>query len=155
MSILTAYARVKNGFILFKQTKGDEYVHVTIDIQSLPNGEHSIHIHDIYGKHFCVAESYSAQFKGGVPHGSWEDDTIRHNGDMCNNILSVNGIARFEYDDLLLSLVPGHPFNIVGCFVVINEYLDDKGYGKNTQSLIDGNSGKVLLSGEIIMVNTY
>jgi Cu-Zn family superoxide dismutase len=143
------------GFVQFRQEHFDGSVRVTILLRGLSDGNHGIHVHDnsignlpdlenccaLLGGHFSVATAFSESTPNGVPHGSYLNRGLRHTGDLCNNIYSTNGVASYEYDDELISLINGHPANIVGRSVVVHENMDDCGFGDNNLSKITGNSG--------------
>ena len=93
----------------------------------------------------------------GIPHGC--AGSIRHTGDMCNNIVSIDQVAEYTYTDKLISLVDGDPANIINMFVVVHEDKDDCGDYEQyndpylrTQSRITGNAGNRLAYARIASV---
>ena len=147
------------GSVTFELVPGIDYpplagqVKVTIRLNNLADGEHGIHIHgdvpgplpgadcERAGAHFCIGPSWSATSPGGIAHGSWALGTTRHTGDLCNNVVSRDGLALFEYVDDLISLHPSSPAYIVGRTVVVHAGADDGGLGPSAQSKISGNAG--------------
>ena len=145
------------GFVQFRQTNMDLPVLVTILLYGLSDGYHGIHVHeksissltdlnlgsccDMLGGHFNIAPTWNENNKTGTPHGSWEENTIRHTGDLCNNIYSKNEVASFTYSDNLISIINGHPANIVGRSIVVHDKKDDCGFGGDAESSITGNAG--------------
>jgi Cu-Zn family superoxide dismutase len=156
------------GFITFTQTN-EKFVRVDIELTDVPIGIHGMHVHekplrrlkdlvdknccDILGGHFNgPIKIWTPKTPGGTPHGSWSHDTERHLGDMCNNIMSLNGTVRMTYNDYLISLILDEPNCILGRSVVIHEDEDDEGLyfpKRNKQSKkihkeskITGNAGK-------------
>jgi Cu-Zn family superoxide dismutase len=154
------------GFVNFKQHCLAGPVRVSIFVRGLPDGAHGIHVHeaslapllltddetrccDLLGGHFCIAPAFDSTHPNGIPHGSYEKKNIRHTGDLCNNIVSAGGLAEFEYDDTLISIVSGHPANVVGRSIVIHEGADDCGFGGDYASKVTGNSGARLACAQI------
>lgn len=154
------------GFVLFHQK--DEKVKVSVYLKGLPDGPHGFHIHEKgmsglkacsdarecckqLGGHFTVKPAWSLKNLEGVKHGE-------HNGDLCFNVISENGIAEhiFEVDNI--SLDPNSEMNVVGRSLVIHEQADDMGHAhyeeeeKNIESYITGNAGARIACGEIRMV---
>lgn len=143
------------GYVNFTDTENG-HVDVSIDIRGLPDGEHGIHVHsgdsdecsDLDG-HFSIFPIWTESNSDGIPHGSYKDNTVRHTGDLCNNVMSIDGVAKYQYTDHLISLTLGDPANIVGMSVVIHSDRDDEGKGGDVQSKITGNSGKRLACSRI------
>lgn len=148
------------GYVKFAQKESGGYVSVDIHIIGLSDGKHGIHIHEraengrIIKGHFSIREAWSPENDSGIPHG--HEPGIRHTGDLCNNIKSVAGHARYQYTDKLISLIAGDPANVIGMFVVIHQDEDDGGhYHRYTdqnlqiQSRISGNSGKHIAHAQI------
>jgi Cu-Zn family superoxide dismutase len=164
------------GSVAFSQYDPN-FVRVDINLIDVPIGIHGIHVHENPIKFFkntdyCKqagihfngpTQSWSPKTPGGIPHGSFIHDTIRHIGDMCNNITSINGIVNVSYDDYLISLISDHPHCILGRSVVIHENKDDEGLyirNKNLQkreieSKISGNAGKRIGCANIVLLNTF
>lgn len=84
------------------------------------------------GKHFNGSMmSWSTRNINGTPHGSWEHNTERHVGDLCNNIeANMFEEVNFSYIDNLISLIPNHPHCIVGRSIIITRLEDDRGFLK-------------------------
>ncbi len=145
--------RTKRGKKLNKDVKGSVFfsqmgneVRVDIHLENVPDGIHGIHIHEKSvecfnsssvnessccqkaGGHFNGSlPKWSRKKPGGTKHGSWSNKTDRHVGDLCNNVISYNGMVNFSYIDKLISLIPGHPHNIVGRSIVLHSDRDDGG----------------------------
>ena len=132
------------GSVFFSQL--DEYTGVRVDINlvGVPDGVHGIHVHEkpvnFAKKNPCngtcghfngSVPKWSLRNTGGTPHGSWLRNTNRHIGDLCNNVTSENGIVDFSYVDTLISLIPGHPNNIVGRSIILHQNEDDQGLLQN------------------------
>lgn len=143
------------GFVNFTQEDEGGPVNVCIYIHGLSDGEHGIHIHSGEGEccsdlggHFCILP--------GIAHGSYANNTTRHTGDLCNNVTSENNVARYQYTDHLVSLIPGDPANIANLYVVVHEDRDDGGdfaqytdQTKRDMSRITGNAGKRLACAQV------
>jgi len=154
------------GSVTFSQYN-DMFVRVDIDLKNVPSGTHGIHVHEkpinfrrkddfcAQAKaHFNGSQSrWSPKVPGGTPHGSFELNTDRHVGDLCNNITSIHGIVKMTYIDYLINLIPGHPHCIVGKSIIIHDDEDDQGLyvcknigskekSKLIKSKITGNAGK-------------
>lgn len=90
----------------------------------------------------------------GVNHGPyWETKDKRHVGDLKQIEVDSLGVSQYVYIDSLASLFGTE--SIGGRGFVITEFADDVYSGSPstnpTQSLIDGNAGKILACGEIIV----
>ena len=152
------------GYVLFTQQSEKKQVEVLIYLEGLPEGNHGIHIHEKgfsairnfenaedccnkLGGHFNVGPIWSPENPRGTKHGD-------HNGDLCYNIFSHDGIAHKKFFTDKISLFDNEK-NIIGRSVVIHENEDDEGKGvyedeeKNIQSFITGNAGKRLACAEI------
>ena len=87
-----------------------------------------------------------------VNHGSYlQNAKNRHVGDLKPIDVDDKGTAQYSYTDNIASLFGG--MSIGGRGFVITEFEDDMGKADptNPQSLIDGNAGKILACGEIII----
>lgn len=129
-----------SGYVAFTQTN-ENFVRVDINLNGVPIGIHGIHVHEnpikFYknvdycmqaGKHFNGdIMSWTPKTPGGIPHGSFILNTERHIGDLCNNIISLNGSVNMSYNDNLISLIPNHPNCILNRSVVIHDKEDDQG----------------------------
>ncbi len=167
------------GFIAFSQYDPN-FVRVDIELTDVPIGVHGIHVHEHsinfnIDKDFCLqAKSHfngldklwSPKTPNGTPHGSFILKTDRHIGDMCNNIISINGIVKMTYYDNLINLIPGHPHCILGRSVVIHNEEDDGGLyipkknskkeeNKIIESMITGNAGKRIGCANIILLTSF
>jgi Cu/Zn superoxide dismutase len=173
----TPCSSIIKGSIVFTQ-HDSTFVRVDINLKKVPIGIHGIHVHeepirylrdlkdknccDILGGHFNASMPlWSESNKKGTPHGSYTFNTIRHIGDLCNNIVSVNGTVKVTYIDNLISLIPGEPNCIVGRSIVIHENEDDEGFyisekgskkekKLETQSKITGNAGNRIACANIV-----
>lgn len=157
-----------NGFVLFNQYDRESPVKVTVHLQGLPEGAHGFHVHEKsmlnikncvdakdcckqLGGHFCTEPAWSLDNLNGVKHG-------HHNGDLCYNIVSDNGLAEHYFQVENISLFPEEPNNIVNRSLVIHEDEDDTGSchyvdeEKNIESMITGNAGARIACGEIKLI---
>lgn len=174
------------GTVSFSQINEVD-VRVDIYLENVPNGIHGIHVHEkpvncLKTDDCCSAAKghfngnlvkFSRTKQRGTPHGSWRLQTERHIGDLCNNVESINGIVNFSYIDNLISLIPGHPHNIIGRSVILHEDPDDEGlmlhklehdantfpvelnkemFDKIYESLITGNAGKRIACANIFKI---
>ncbi len=154
-----------NGFVLFNQYDKVSPVKVTIYLEGLPEGAHGFHIHEKgmseirkcsdvkdcckqLGGHFSAEPAWGLDNLNGVKHG-------HHNGDLCFNIISEDGIVEHYFQVDNISLFPGEPDNVVNRSLVIHADEDDMGYAhyedeeKNIESMITGNAGSRIACGEI------
>jgi len=161
------------GFVAFSQYDPN-FVRVDIELKDVPIGFHGIHVHE-HSINFNIDKDFCSQAKGhfngplktwspktpdGIPHGSFIFKTERHIGDLCNNIISIDGNVKISYNDYLISLIPKHP----GRSVVIHDSKDDEGLymvKKNSkqdkklfiESKITGNAGKRIACSNIILLD--
>ena len=157
MDTVEAHAVIRSdnvfGLVSFAQVPIEPVV-VTINIYGLTDGKHGIHVHDVMTHtHFSVIAPWSPTNPRGAPHGT---SACHHTGDLCNNIVSKNGVAEYEYTDMYVSLMNGDPANIVGHTLTIHADPDDEGkYTQYTdqatreQSRITGNAGSIVAQGTI------
>jgi Cu-Zn family superoxide dismutase len=162
------------GYIIFMQETKDSPVYVEINLKNLPNGIHGIHIHEkdipkeYLGKSNLPNLNICKQLGGhfnpfNVNHGSYNLNTIRHVGDLVNNINVKNNEVYLTYMDSLISLYPGKTC-IINRSVVIHKDKDDEGipgmiakyYGKKLnkkeeESLKTGNAGNRIACGNIYL----
>ena len=143
-----------NGRIKFKEYS--KYVKVTINLQALFDIDishgHGIHVHNGPEDKLVKCSSSSCCSKLGghfnplnTVHGSYQLNTIRHIGDLCNNIyFDKNGHCKYSYNDYLISLRPDNIGYIVGLSIVIHDGQDDCGLTDNKDSLTTGNAGSRL-----------
>ncbi len=73
-----------------------------------------------------------------VAHGSPDDDSERHYGDL-GNIESIDGVAIFEQQNSLVKL--NGEYSVIGRSLVIHKNADDLGKGDFNDSKITGHSG--------------
>jgi len=148
-----------NGHIKFTEYKN--YVKVSINLSTkdidLSHG-HGIHIHN--GPENKLEKCLKAdccKLLGGhfnpynTVHGSYVLDTVRHVGDLCNNIyFNKNGLCKYTYNDYLISLRPDSLCYIVGLSIVIHADEDDCGLTNYKDSLVTGNAGARLACSSIV-----
>jgi len=156
------------GFVKFTQRSIDHPVVVSVDIKGLPDGFHGFHVHEKgikdfgedvmeccakLGGHFNVGEKWSLENKNGTKHG------IRgHNGDLCNNIYSKDGICEHYFQDDLISLYQEDAKCIIGRSIVIHKDKDDMAlpnYAEGKREIdkfITGNAGKRIACGNILLI---
>lgn len=156
------------GVVKFTQKDKNSDVVVYANIKGLPDGFHGFHVHeksiedfsgdvmeccDKLGGHFNVGPKWSLENKNGTKHG------IRgHNGDLCNNLYSKNGLSEIVFKDDLISLYEDDPRCIIGRSIVIHEDKDDMGLPdyedekKEIGKLITGNAGKRIACGNILLI---
>lgn len=80
-----------------------------------------------------------------MSHGSRESTPdLKHAGDLGNIQADQTGRAVFKFNDSYLKV-----WDIIGRSIVVTENSDDLGKFDNSQSPIDGNSGKRLACGII------
>jgi Cu/Zn superoxide dismutase len=86
-----------------------------------------------------------------VPHGSFELNTYRHNGDMTNNLYFNNGLTYYSFHNDMISLYSDDPRYIIGRSIVIHQDFDDEGLNfDDDESLITGNAGARIACANII-----
>jgi Cu-Zn family superoxide dismutase len=85
-----------------------------------------------------------------LPHGG-PDSKLRHVGDLGNVEAGEDGTAHLELNDHMVTLYG--PNSIIGRSCVLHRDEDDVGTGKNTESLVTGNSGPRIACGLIGTVN--
>lgn len=157
-----------DGFVLFNQHDKEEKVKVTVYLRGLPEGAHGFHIHEKsmseikkcsdvkdcckqLGGHFSVDPVWSLDNLSGVKHG-------QHNGDLCFNIVSEDGIAEHYFQVDNISLFPEEKDNVINRSLVIHDGEDDMGHThyeeeeKNIESMITGNAGSRIACGEIKLI---
>jgi len=158
------------GRVLFMQTMPNHPVSVSVLIDGLPDGFHGFHIHeksldemdgtveeccDALGGHFNVGERWSLENQAGTKHGKFGSDE-RHNGDLCNNVYSYNGLCERYFMDNKISLYKTDKKCIIGRSIVIHEDKDDMAMPeysdpkKNIDKFITGNAGKRIACGNIV-----
>lgn len=167
------------GYIYFEQLKSTDPVIVKVVLNGLPNGTHGFHIHEniltseILKKvnnntNINLCNELGGHFNPhNVYHGSYKYDTVRHAGDLINNLEVKNNNCCITFVDNLISLYSGINC-IINRSIVIHEEADDCGIlgmvalkSKNYESLTDkqkeslktGNAGKRIACGNIILLN--
>lgn len=110
-----------SGIVWFESVEGG--VKVTARIAGLSPGNHGFHIHE-YGD--CSADdatSAGGHFNPtGMPHSA-PSSGKRHVGDLGNIEADMDGNARMEYVDPLISF--SGPASIIGRGVIVHEKADD------------------------------
>lgn len=160
-----------NGYVSFTQFNKN-YVRVDIKLNNVPIGIHGIHIHEKsikFYKNVDYCQQALGHFNGqnkiwtpnypsGTQHGSFMLNTERHIGDLCNNIISIDGNVNFSYNDYLINLIPNHPNCIINRSVIIHENKDDEGlFPKNKsikkyqESKITGNAGSRIACANVLL----
>ena len=139
------------GRVLFIQNDINSSVKVKVEIVGLPNGEHGFHVHEKKLTPKLLKYSDCCNKLGGHFNGSksiWKPDNLdgtkhgKHVGDLCFNLNSKNSKVIKNFVDNKISLYKSSPNCIIERSLIIHEKKDDKGLGKNNESLITGNAGK-------------
>lgn len=163
------------GSVSFSQYN-ENFVRVDIDLINVPLGIHGIHVHKKqinFSKETDYCQQAGEHFNGsfilwspdkpnGTPHGSYAYNTDRHIGDLCNNIVSINGTVKISFIDNLISLIPKHPHCILDKSVIIHDEEDDNGLyipinsneneiKRLIESRITGNAGKRIACANIML----
>ena len=134
-----------NGYIKFYQLNNK--VKIEYKIMGMSDGYHGIHIHD-FGDLSDKCNSTCNHFNPFNKNHGGPDSKERHVGDL-GNLYSENRISEGYFFDDLISLNPKDITSIIGRAVVIHQYRDDLGLGKNKESLKTGNAGKRIACGVI------
>lgn len=139
------------GKVLFVQNNPQSYVTVYVEIIGLPNGYHGFHVHEKKLTPKLLKYSDCCNKLGGHFNGNkkiWKRDNPsgtkhgKHVGDLCFNLHSKNNKVIKKFRDNKISLYKSSPNCIIDRSLIIHEKKDDKGLGKNEESLITGNAGK-------------
>lgn len=179
---ISSYSSLNNleGYILFTECKQSDnvnnFVIVEVNLSGLPPGRHGFHIHENK-----ITQNDINQLKKGIiiknlcnklgghfnpyktHHGSYRLNTVRHAGDLINNLeVNYTGVVNIKFIDPLISLDKDKPNCIIGRSIVIHEKFDDEGLpGMNAllknkklnnneiESLKTGNAGKRIACGNI------
>ena len=152
------------GHILFTQLTEMGPVIVDVHLRGLTPGKHGFHVHEkglpLGSKQFDCKVLGGHFNPHGVTHGSYRLKTIRHVGDLINNLnVGRDGNVSVSFLDHLISLYPGQTC-IIERSIVIHEEPDDEGIpgmfsktktlSKNQlESLKTGNAGKRIACGNI------
>ena len=171
---------IVNGYIKFTQYDNTNNVLVEVKLSGLPPGIHGFHIHEYPIKQEFIEELQKGKTVknlcntlGGhfnpfnVNHGSYRYNTIRHAGDLINNLyVDISGKVNVIFADSLISLNKNDINCILNKSIVIHESPDDEGLpglnalienkklnNKEKESLKTGNAGKRIACGNITQVN--
>ena len=131
------------GVIRFMQKKDSGVCVIDGTIDGLTPGPHGLAIHE------CGDLSQGCESVGGhynprnSRHGSPTDEE-RHVGDLGNIHADGSGRALFKFSDRLVKVE-----DIIGRSVVVSQDADDFGKGRSTNSIVNGNCGKLLSCGII------
>lgn len=144
------------GCVYFHQCSPHDITRIRFELRGTPGEIHAIHIHE-FGDVRDGCKSLGLHFNPyHKPHGSFLRKTVRHAGDLINNInFNENGLFVYEYEDPLISLFGDD--SIIGRSIVIHEGRDDEGQGigyHKKESLISGNAGKRVQCGIIGLCKT-
>uniref|UniRef100_A0A7R9JG05 Superoxide dismutase [Cu-Zn] n=2 Tax=Timema TaxID=61471 RepID=A0A7R9JG05_TIMCA len=118
--------------------QGDKPVKVTGEVTGLSKGLHGFHVHE-FGDNTNGCTSAGPHFN---PHGkdhAGPTDSDRHVGDLGNIEAGVNGVAKVNITDSVISLTGSH--SIIGRTVVVHADQDDLGKGGHELSKTTGNAG--------------
>lgn len=167
------------GTVTFTQLSKTEPVTVNVKLSNVPNGTHGFHIHEnqitdkiinIHKKDkINICNELGGHFNPyNVNHGSFRYNTIRHVGDLCNNLNVCNNKIEYNFIDNLISLYINEPNCILNRSIVIHKNSDDEGIpgllalinGKTlnkieNESLKTGNAGNRIACGNIILKKNY
>jgi len=111
-----------------------------------PNQKHGFHIHEC-GDLTDGCESACAHYNPfNKVHGD-RTSRERHVGDLGNIQADMFGNASFSFEDDLVKL--NGPYSVIGRSMIIHLDEDDLGYGKHSDSLTTGHSGKRVVCGVI------
>jgi Cu-Zn family superoxide dismutase len=129
---------VVNGTVFFKQ-EGDS-VSITGELTGLTEGKHGFHVHE-FGDLTNGCTSAGPHFNPdkcahGAPEGA---KGSRHVGDLGNVTAGVDGVAKIDITDKMISL--GGENSIMGRTIVIHADIDDLGKGGHELSGTTGNAG--------------
>lgn len=169
-----------NGYIKFIQCVNMNNVLVEVNLSGLPPGIHGFHIHEHPIKQEFIEELQKGKTiknlcntLGGhfnpfnVNHGSYRYNTVRHAGDLINNLqVDSSGKVNIIFADSLISLNKYDVNCILNKSIVIHESPDDEGLpglnafmenkklnNKEKESLKTGNAGKRIACGNITLIN--
>lgn len=124
------------------------FVNIRGRIIGLTPGAHGFHVHTNAVTKEGDCESIGPHFNPqNKPHGGksgWE----RHVGDLGNVFADSDGVAFFDITDSLIALNNG-PNSVMNRTLVVTAQNDDLGEGRDKESVLNGNSGKVLACGTI------
>ena len=144
MKAIAVFDKKLKGIVNFEQINNS--VLVVGEIRGLkPNSFHGLHIHT-YGDHTNNCMSAGGHFNPhNAIHGDRTDNKMnRHVGDLGNIKTNGWGIARFRFQDKIISLDFRKKSCIIGRSLIVHSHRDDLGRGPNKESLKTGNAGKRL-----------
>lgn len=157
------------GYIIFTQYSKTKPVLVKVKLSGLPSGKLGFHVHE---KSIPKDQKYfDCKLLGGhfnpysVSHGSYKFNTVRHVGDLINNLeVNLTGNVNISFIDNLISLYPGKN-SIIDRSIVIHSGTDDEGLlglnafynnrilnNKELESLKTGNAGSRIACGNIKLI---
>ena len=144
------------GCVYFHQCSPYDITRIRFELHGTAGETHAIHIHE-FGDVRDGCKSLGLHFNPfRKPHGSFLRKTVRHAGDLINNInFDERGVFVYEYEDPLISLFGDE--SIIGRSIVIHEGRDDEGQGvgyHQKESLISGNAGHRVQCGIIGVCKT-
>ena len=111
------------GRVTFAETPNG--VRIVAEISGLSEGMHGFHIHETGDCSAPDASSAGGHFNpDGHPHGAPDaPDTERHDGDLGNLEVDVDGAARYEHTDANVAL--SGPASVIGKAVIVHAGQDD------------------------------
>jgi len=135
-----------NGVVNFVQ-EGDG-VKLSGEIKGLAPGQHGFHVHQ-FGDNTDGCTSAGPHYNpDGSSHGAPTDASgKRHAGDLGNVFADVDGVAKIDITDSMISLTGER--SILGRTMVIHAGVDDLGKGGHELSKTTGNAGGRLACGVI------
>ena len=158
-----------SGYIIFTQYSKTNCVIVDVKLSGLPCAKLGFHVHE---KSIPTnVKKFDCKLLGGhfnpynVNHGSYKFNTVRHVGDLINNLeVDSNGNVNVNFVDNLISLYLGDNC-IIDRSIVINVGTDDEGLvglfslqngkklnNKELESLKTGNVGNRIACGNIKLI---
>lgn len=148
-----------SGCVYFHQCSPYDITRICFELYGPPSEIHAIHVHE-FGDIRDGCKSLGLHFNPfHKNHGSFLHKTVRHAGDLINNIhFNEKGLFVYRYEDPLISLFDTDSNeSIIGRSIVIHEGRDDEGQGvgyRREESLISGNAGKRVQCGIIGLCKT-
>jgi len=161
------------GTILFQQQTKSSSVLVTVELAGLPPGVHGFHIHEkglnskmMQNKKIDICKQLGGHFNPfNTTHGSYKYNTVRHAGDLINNLnVSKNGTVTVQFLDSLISLYSDDINCVINRSIVIHDDMDDEGLPglkalqqsyslteHEKESLKTGNAGNRIACGNILL----
>lgn len=153
-----------SGTVVFTQASMRSYVEVKVFLSNVSQGLHGMHVHQKrltpamirnFGKDCC--KQLGGHFNGNKPLWSPDDPHGtkhgNHVGDLNFNVKANNRNEVVNtFIDRKISLYCISPNCIIGKSLVVHKNEDDRGKGKNTESLITGNAGARIGCANIISI---